>query len=190
MPTRLLREGILSSARIDKLSAEAEVFYRRLMSKVDDHGLFDARTSILRSGLYPLNPDRLSEHTCEQLLTELINAKLIIIYQIDEKPFLKMLNTKWPARSEPKYPPPVSNCLQLKATVSLDVVVDVVRSRLIEVVDVVVENRGDARTEKPTYSSASQALEAIMKKRAQKTPPQTAPAIDEQSTQLDDNEPF
>src|SRR5688572_15256505 len=101
MPTRLLREGILSSAKIDKLTGPitAEVFYRRLMSKVDDHGLFDARIAVLRSGLFPLNPDRLTEHNCLQLLTELINAKLITIYQIDGKPYLKMLNTKWPARS-------------------------------------------------------------------------------------------
>ena len=61
MPNRIIREGILSSDRIDQLDAAAEVFYRRLMSKVDDHGLFDARPAMLRASLYPLRVDRVRE---------------------------------------------------------------------------------------------------------------------------------
>ena len=152
MPTRLLREGILTSDRVDKLSTEAEVFYRRLMSKVDDHGLFDARPSVLRAALYPLRLDQVSESNCEQWLTANINAGLIMVYQILGKPYLKMLDTKWKARSEAKYPLPVNNCKQLKTPVTLDVVVDVVRSRLIEVVDVVVDVEG----QKPVDNSLSQ----------------------------------
>lgn len=136
MPTRLLREGILTSARVDQLSEAGEVFYRRLMSKVDDHGLFDARPAILRAALYPLRLEGTTENTCEQLLTECINAGLVLLYQVSGKPYLKMLDTKWKARSEAKFPQPVNGCKQLKTPVSLDVVVDVVRSRLIEVVDV------------------------------------------------------
>ena len=49
MPTRLLREGILDSERVNRLNAAEEVFYRRLMSKVDDHGFYDARSAILRA---------------------------------------------------------------------------------------------------------------------------------------------
>jgi T5orf172 domain len=33
MPNRVIREGILSSERVDQLDAASEVFYRRLMSK-------------------------------------------------------------------------------------------------------------------------------------------------------------
>ena len=36
MPNRILREGILTSERVNALSWEAEVFYRRLMSAVDE----------------------------------------------------------------------------------------------------------------------------------------------------------
>ena len=136
MPTRLLREGIINSDRVNLLSADEEVFYRRLMSKVDDHGLFDARPSMLRSQLFPLRLDKVSESNCEEWLTACINAKLILLYQSHGKPFLKMLDTKCKARSEPKYDPPINGCKQLKTPVTLDVVVDVVRSRLIEVVDV------------------------------------------------------
>jgi hypothetical protein len=42
MPVRILREGILTSERVDTLSPAAEVFYRRLMSVVDDFGRFSA----------------------------------------------------------------------------------------------------------------------------------------------------
>jgi hypothetical protein len=136
MPTRLLREGILTSERVNQLNPAAEVFYRRLMSNVDDHGLFDARSSILRSSLYPLRLERVTESDCEQWLTDCINAYLILLYQVHGKPYLKMLDTKWQTRSQPKYDVPVNGCKQLKAPVYLDVVVDVVRSRLIEVVDV------------------------------------------------------
>lgn len=147
MPNRILREGILSSDRVDMLCPEAEVFYRRLMSKVDDHGLFDARPSVLRAALYPLRVSQSNEINCEQWLTDCINAKLIIVYQVDGKPYLKMLDTKWKTRSEPKYEKPVNGCKQLRAPVRLDVVVDVVRSRLIEDVDVVVDV-----TQKPATS--------------------------------------
>ena len=58
MPNRIIREGILTSDRVEQLDPPAEVFYRRLMSKVDDHGLYDARPSILRASLYPLRIDR------------------------------------------------------------------------------------------------------------------------------------
>ena len=61
MPTRLIRDAILTSGRVASLSWEAEVFYRRLMSVADDYGLYDARTPILRSALYPLQLDKMSE---------------------------------------------------------------------------------------------------------------------------------
>ncbi len=40
MPNRVIREGILNSQRVNKLTEPAELFYRRLMSVVDDFGRF------------------------------------------------------------------------------------------------------------------------------------------------------
>ena len=112
MPTRLLREGILSSDRIDQLDAPAEVFYRRLMSKVDDHGLFDARPSILRSSCFPLRSDRVREADITRWMAACQKAGVIALYQHDGKPYLQMLDTRWEARSKPKYPLPTDiNCL-------------------------------------------------------------------------------
>ena len=104
MPSRLIREGILTSDRVETLEPPAEVFYRRLMSKVDDHGLYDARPSILRPSLYPLRIDRVREADISRWIAACEKAGLIALYQHDGKPYLQMLDTRWTARSEPKFP--------------------------------------------------------------------------------------
>lgn len=106
MPSRLIREGILTSERVDALDFPSEVFYRRLMSKVDDHGLFDARASVLRASLYPLRVDRVREADISRWIAMCEKAGLIALYSHDGKPYLRMLDTRWPARSDPKYPMP------------------------------------------------------------------------------------
>lgn len=127
MPTRLLREGILTSDRVNKLGWGAEVFYRRLMSKVDDHGLFDARIPVLRASLYPIAIDRASENNCKQWLSECESAGLLLLYDVDGKRYMQMLDTKWQIRSTPKYPIPTANNRKQPQTpvyLDVDVVVD------------------------------------------------------------------
>lgn len=114
MPTRLIREGILTSPRVDMLDAPAEVFYRRLMSKVDDHGLFDSRPSILRASLFPLKVDRVREADIARWMAACQKAGLIVLYQAEGKSCLKMLDTNWQKRSEPKYPLPPPEDSRLK----------------------------------------------------------------------------
>lgn len=132
MPNRIIREGILSSDRVDQLDPPAEVFYRRLMSKVDDHGLFDGRASILRSSLYPLRVDRVREADISRWIAACEKAGLIALYQHDGKPYLQMLDTRWQARSEAKYPlptdgtrttmqAPANSCAQVQSVEHLDV---------------------------------------------------------------------
>lgn len=127
MPNRILREGILTSDRIDQLDAAAEVFYRRLMSKVDDYGLHDARPAILRSFLYPLRADRVREADIARWIAACEKAGVIALYEHDGKPYLQMLDTEWQTRSEPKCPLPpwgkgkplqtvARNCKQTTAT--------------------------------------------------------------------------
>ena len=126
MPTRLIREGIISSDRIDQLDWAAEVFYRRLLNKVDDFGLYDGRPSILRANLYPLRVDRVREADISRWIAMCDTAGLIVLYEADEKPYLKVLDTRWKTRSEPKYPLPDENsCKQVKTVEPLYVVEDV-----------------------------------------------------------------
>lgn len=106
MPNRIIREGILSSDRIDQLDAAAEVFYRRLMSKVDDHGLFDARPAMLRASLYPLRVDRVREADIARWIAACEKAGVIALYTSESKPYGQMLDTRWQARSERKFPVP------------------------------------------------------------------------------------
>jgi hypothetical protein len=132
-----MREGIITSERVNKLDAPAEVFYRRLMSKVDDHGLYDARPPILRTYLYPLRVDRVREADITRWLAACEKAGLIALYSHDGKPYLQMLDTRWSVRSEPKYPLPSdpgstlsraaeNRCKQVKAVVPVFGVVGVV----------------------------------------------------------------
>lgn len=107
MPDRILRQGILSSDRVNLLSWPAEVFYRRLMSVADDYGRYDARVPILRAYLYPLKQDRVSESDVAKWLGEGSKAGLIRIYQVDKKDYLEILDFNQRLRAmKSKYPAP------------------------------------------------------------------------------------
>ena len=132
MPNRILREGILSSERVNLLSWEAEVFYRRLMSVVDDFGRFTAHPSLLRAALYPLKLDTVRDANVERLLAECERASLVRVYEVaDASPerqasfagqarrervgssrrFLELLDFRQQVRSkESKYPQPPDEC--------------------------------------------------------------------------------
>lgn len=106
MPTRLIREGILTSERIASLSWEAEVFYRRLMSIADDYGLYDARPAILRSALYPLQLEKMSECNIQRCLAACEAAGLILLFARNGKSFLQIRDFGQQIKSKPKYPLP------------------------------------------------------------------------------------
>lgn len=106
MPTRLLREGILDSERVCSLSFPAEVFYRRLMSVVDDFGRFDGRASVLRSRLYPLQTDKVREADISRWIAECEKAGLIALYAVAGKPYILFGNLGTARAKESKYPPP------------------------------------------------------------------------------------
>jgi len=106
MPVRLLREGILDSEAVNSLSPEAEVFYRRLMSVVDDFGRFDGRTSVLRGRLYALQLEKVREANLERWIAECVKARLIRLYFANSKPYISFLKLGEPRAKVSKYPPP------------------------------------------------------------------------------------
>jgi hypothetical protein len=92
------------------------VFYRRLMSVVDDFGRFDGRATVLRCRLYPLKIDTIREADITRWLAECEKAGLIALYEVDSKPYI-LFHKLGPARAkESKFPAPpkaaVSVCLQ------------------------------------------------------------------------------
>jgi hypothetical protein len=121
VPNRILRDGILSSDRVDALDAAAEVFYRRLISVVDDFGRFDARTSILISACYPLRASTKRsprERDVDAWISACIAAGLVVVYQVAGKPFLCLVDFRQQVRAKAsKYPePPAASACESDAT--------------------------------------------------------------------------
>ena len=79
MPSRIVREGILTSERVNSLTPHAELFYRRVMSVVDDYGRFSANLSLLRASCYPLKLDSVKEDSIKKHLAECVDAGLIVL---------------------------------------------------------------------------------------------------------------
>lgn len=110
MPNRILREGILTSERVNSLSWEAGVFYRRLMSAVDDFGRFSAHPSLLQAALYPLKLDTVRDANLERLLALVEQARLVRVYEVAGKRYVEMLDFRQQVRSkESKYPAPAGH---------------------------------------------------------------------------------
>lgn len=95
MPNRIIREGILTSERIEQLSPQAELFYRRLMSVVDDFGRYDARPQMLRVSCFPLRVDRVREADITRWIAECATAGVIALYAVN-----RAGGSRWIAASE------------------------------------------------------------------------------------------
>lgn len=105
MPNRIVREGILTSDRVNKLSWAGENFYRRLMSVVDDYGRFDGRPSIIRISAFPLKVNQVSESDIVKWSDECSAAGLIRFYEVDKKKYLELLDFDQRLRiKKSKYP--------------------------------------------------------------------------------------
>lgn len=104
MPNRLLREGITTSDKLDRLSVEAELFYYRLLVAVDDFGRADARPAVLVARTFPLRP-----HLVEQVpgwLLELEASGVAVLYQNDGKALLELTNFDPPRAQKSKHKGP------------------------------------------------------------------------------------
>lgn len=106
MPTRIIREGILTSERINALSERAELFYRRLMSVVDDYGRFPANLTLLRASCYPLKLDSVKEDSIKKHLAEAEDAGLIVLYTVAGKAYLELQDFGQRIQAKSKYPEP------------------------------------------------------------------------------------
>jgi hypothetical protein len=106
MPTRILREGIITSERVNSLSHESEIFYRRLMSVVDDYGRYHANANLLRSSCYPLCTDAYPTERVESMLQECSDQELVTVYEVDGKKYVQIENFGQQVRSKSKFPAP------------------------------------------------------------------------------------
>jgi hypothetical protein len=105
MPTRIIRDGILTSERIQSLGWAEEVFYRRIMSIVDDYGRYYAKPALLRAACYPLLLQKVSDSDIEKWLTACVNSALVRVYPAkDGKRYMEILDFKQRTRTPSKFP--------------------------------------------------------------------------------------
>lgn len=110
MPSRVIREGILTSERVNALSPNAELFYRRLMSVVDDFGRFSANPTLLRASCYPLKLDSVKEDSISKHLAECVGARLIVLYTVEGKAYLELQDFRQQVRAKvSKFPAPAEH---------------------------------------------------------------------------------
>jgi hypothetical protein len=116
MPTRILREGIISSERVNQLSERAELFYRKLMSICDDYGRFFANPISILGACYPLRQS-VRQSDVKRMLSECVSARLVVIYGNGK--YLLLLDFNQQTRSKSKFPAPAKE--ELQSTCKADV---------------------------------------------------------------------
>jgi hypothetical protein len=111
MPNRILREGILESERIHKIGPMAELFYRRLMSIVDDYGRYAYDIPVLLSRCFPRRPSWADEEAITLWSGECSEAGLLTIYEVNKHKYLEISDFRQPIRSRSKWPDLSSGCI-------------------------------------------------------------------------------
>lgn len=108
MPNRILRDWT-DSESVNGLDWPCEVFFTRLIMKVDDFGRFTANPKLLRSLLFPLK-DGIRETDISRHLAACEKAGLIVLYKVADKSFLEIRNFKQRTRQEvSKFPAPTDS---------------------------------------------------------------------------------
>lgn len=107
MPNRIIRDGILTSERVNELGALEEVFYRRLMSVVDDHGRYYGNHSLIRAACYPLKLDKVSDSDIGKWLQVTEKAGLVRQYlATDGKRYIQLIDFGQRIQAKSKFPEP------------------------------------------------------------------------------------
>ena len=118
MPDRIIRESICTSDTLNQLSDFEERFWNRLIVNCDDYGRFDARPAILKGRLFPLM-DGKTNKDMTNALSRLASVGLVELYEIDGKPFLRVVTWDKYQRiraKRSKYPAPADTCCQMTAS--------------------------------------------------------------------------
>ena len=106
MPIRMLRDWT-DSETVDRISAEAERLFVRLIMKADDYGCFHANPRLIKSLLFPLK-DGLRDVDVARWIAECVKVGLIRVYEDGAgKPYLEIRNFNQRLKnSKRKFPEP------------------------------------------------------------------------------------
>lgn len=121
MPNRYVRESAIESETVDRLSWAGEVFWRRLINKVDDFGRFTANPELLRAALFPLRLNKVSAADIGKMILECEQSGLISTWKgEDGKAYLVMHKWERGRAKESRYPKPPTDaniCFHVSANV-------------------------------------------------------------------------
>lgn len=124
MPTRLIKESIHTSEKLNRLTDFQFRLWVGLLTYVDDYGRGDARLPIIKGAVFPLR-ERLSTRDIGAALAGLADAGCVVLYEKDGRPYLYLPN--WDEHQsirnkKSKYPAPdgdlktnENKCLQMYA---------------------------------------------------------------------------
>lgn len=100
MPTRMFRDGLLTSEKVEVLDDHAGYFFMRLMLTVDDFGRYFANPKLLIAALYPLRCSTVTEAQIQDRLNQCAQAGLIQLYTVNNKAYLEVVNFKQRMRAK------------------------------------------------------------------------------------------
>lgn len=111
MPNRIVREGILTSGRMATLDWPSEVFFRRLMSVVDDFGRYYADPGLLRAACYPRQLNKVTDADIGKWMQCAAEAGLVSVYRAEDREmYLEIANFGQQVRAKKsKFPGPPIN---------------------------------------------------------------------------------
>ena len=90
---------------VNNLPWEAELFYRRLMSVVDDYGRYSALPQLLVSRCYPLQVEKVTKAQVTKWMKLCSAQGLIVLYKsVEGKPLLEIQHFNQRTRTHSKFP--------------------------------------------------------------------------------------
>ena len=107
MPNRIIKDSICRSESYKALSLFQRDFFIRLIVTVDDYGRYDARPSILKAQLYPLEGTTVA--TIASALKAMSTLGIVLLYSVGGRQYLQL--TSWQKHQSiraqhSKYPAP------------------------------------------------------------------------------------
>jgi hypothetical protein len=112
MPNRYVREAAIQSEAVNSVDWQNEVFWRRLINRVDDFGRFTANHELLRASIFPLKLDRVRTTDIPRLLAVCEKAGLLYVYTVAGKQFLVMNQWEKGRAATSAYPEPPPDIIQ------------------------------------------------------------------------------
>jgi hypothetical protein len=108
MAERMLRDWTQSET-VNELTAEAEVFFTRLIMKADDYGNYIGHPTLLKAALFPLRTS-MRDSKIDALIAQCEAVGIIKSYKVDGKRYLHIPNYGQRMRTmKGKYPGPDGN---------------------------------------------------------------------------------